>query len=137
MRTIELTTALDAPAQHAWQVLLDVDRWPEWGVLVVSAEGRFAPGARWTMHLRDGRRMRPTLITVEPTRLVFETYLGHRRWVCMQHSFQVEELDAKRSMLRQRFEVRGVLVPVLWRALSRGMRQFDELGCDLARRVTT
>ena len=40
------------------------------------------------------------------------------------------------EFLVQRFEITGLAVPLLWGPLERGMRQFEELGSDLARRLS-
>lgn len=141
MRRLELVTDLPASAADAWSVLVDTERWSDWGGLVTSAQGAFVEGHRWTMRLRgaDGgpsRTMTPRFVSMqEPTRVVFETRILGRRSVSLTHIFDVEAVGPTRSRLRQTFEARGVLVPLLWRSLRSGMAQFDELGGDLARRL--
>lgn len=136
MRGLELSTPLPASAEAAWQALVRLDGWPAWGRLVVSAEGVFEPGSRWTMQLHAGgsrRTMRPYFVAMtEGERLLFETRLPG---VTMQHAFEVAPEGAERSVLHQRFEARGPLMPLLWRWLQPGMLQFDQLGEDLARHL--
>jgi uncharacterized protein YndB with AHSA1/START domain len=136
MRRLELRSELPASAQRAWDTFLDVGRWPEWGRLVVSAEGELLPGHRWTMRLRgrDGpSTMRPYFVSMTPPhRVVFETRLGPGWAVTMQHSFEFEATGPERCTLHQRFEAWGLLVRPLWRWLHPGMLQFDQLGADLA-----
>jgi len=141
MRQIELVTRLPASAAEAWAVLIDVDRWPEWGRLVTSARGEFVPGRVWTMRLsgRDGgppRFMHPRFVAMpRPRGLVFETRFGGAWGVRLVHAFDVECDGPDRSLLRQSFDATGALVPLLWESLHRGMTQFEALGVDLARRL--
>lgn len=141
MRRIELTTALAAPADRVWNVLMDLDGWSLWGGLVTSAAGELRPGARWTMTLRaevDGgapRTMRPRFVSMDPPRrVVFETLLLGAWFVRLVHVFDVEA-EGDGAVLRQSFEATGLGVPLLWPMLRDGMTQFDELGDDLARWV--
>lgn len=136
MRRLELTTALPVEADAAWAVFVDTDRWSEWGRLVRSAEGAWEPGARWRMSLSGDRVMTPSFVEAGERRIVFETVVGHASLARMEHRFDLEPAEHG-SVLRQTFLVTGVLVPVLWPVLHRGMAQFDELGEDLARRLAT
>lgn len=139
MRRLELITPLPASAEAAWAVLIDTARWPSWGRLVVSAEGAFTPGATWTMALRgDGRprQMRPSFVSLTPGRqVVFETRIGAAWAARMVHAFDVEPDGPDRSILRQSFQVTGLLVAPLWPLLRPGMAQFEALGEDLAARL--
>ena len=122
--------------QEAWDALVDLEGWPQWGRLVVAAAGEFVPGHRWTMQLRGSSgpsTMRPYFVSMVPLRQVlFETRLGAGWAVTMRHSFELEAAGAERCVLHQRFEATGLLVAPLWRPLRRGMLQFDRLGADLA-----
>jgi len=49
-RRIEVARAFEAPAADAWDLLIDTDRWPEWGPTLSAAavdggRGRIGPGA--------------------------------------------------------------------------------------------
>ena len=141
MRRIELRTALPTGAESAWTTLVNTQDWPQWGKLVVSAEGTFKPGCVWTMQLRGKggrlpRTMHPRFVSmIEGQQLAFETLIGAAWLVKMLHVFDIEPDGEGRSVLVQRFEISGALVAVLWPVLRGGMLQFDELGDDLARRL--
>ena len=49
-RFFETTRHIDAPTQRVWEVLFDVDRWPEWTPTITSVErlddGDFRVGSR-------------------------------------------------------------------------------------------
>ena len=140
MRRLELSTELPASVQEAWDALVDLEGGPQWGRLVVAADGEFVPGARWTMRLQgEGgpSTMRPYFVSMEPGRsIVFETRIVTGWAVTMRHVFELEATGAARCTLHQRFEATGLLVAPLWRPLHRGMLQFDRLGEDLAARLS-
>lgn len=142
MRQITLVQPLPSDVHTAWSVFVDIDRWPEWRGMVLSASGAFEPGARWTIRLRGdasgaARTMRPTFVSRTPGReIVFETRLVAAWVVRMVHRFELEAAADGTAVLVQRFEVSGLAVPLLWGPLERGMRQFEALGGDLARRLT-
>ena len=141
MRQLTLVQPLPVDADTAWTVLVDIARWPEWRGLVLSAEGAFEPGAPWIVRLRGARggsprTLRPVFTSMEPGReIVFETRIGAAWVVRMVHHFELQAAPEGRATLVQRFEITGLAVPLLWGPLERGMRQFEELGSDLARRL--
>ena len=68
---------------------------------------------------------------------VLAASVGHRWLLHMVHSFTVDTVGPSASSLTQRWQVTGVLVPLLWPLIRRGMARFAELGSDLALRVKT
>ncbi len=50
MRNFRITTAIAAPAERVWQVMSDIDRWPEWTASITSVkrvgDNPFAVGGR-------------------------------------------------------------------------------------------
>ncbi len=137
MRELRLETRLPGDADAAWDVFLDVARWPEWGRLVTAAHGEFEAGYRWRMELvgDEARRvLRPRFVALGPgRRIVFESRFGTRWGARLVHTFTIDDA----ATLLQTFTVTGALVPLLWRWLEPGMRQFAMLGDDLARRLAT
>ncbi len=140
MRRIQLSTPLQAPADRAWQVLLDTDGWSRWGRFATSAHGDLVPGSVWRVQLSgDGRprTMSPRLLSIdEPRRLLFETRILGGWAARLTHAFVVDEEGPERSVLHQRFEVTGPLVAPLWPILEAGATQFSALGDDLARELS-
>lgn len=59
---------IDSEPQRVWEILTDIDRWPEWqpGVSRARLEGSLGPGStfRWRA---NGLPIRSTLREVEPT----------------------------------------------------------------------
>jgi hypothetical protein len=140
MREFELTTEIDAPQSYAWQTLVALETWPQWNHLVPSGRGDVRVGAVLDLRMRrpDGgyRPHRPTVLALRPPdEVVLAASFGHRRALHMVHSLAIEPRGAERCRLRQRWEVTGLLVPVLWPQLVSTMARFAELGDDLAARV--
>src|SRR5271163_4274681 len=50
MTLFSATTDIDAPAEHVWSVLLDIERWPDWNPTITSLQrldtGPFTVGNR-------------------------------------------------------------------------------------------
>ncbi len=142
MRRLALSTALPASVERAWATLVDIERWPNWGQLVVKAEGDFVTGSRWTMELQDPngslRQMRPYFVSMTPPQsIVFETRIGPRWVIKLRHCFKFESSEPGNCVLWQRFEASGLLVPPMWTLLRSGMSQFEMLGADLASHLLT
>lgn len=60
---------IDAPAAKVWNILTDLDRYPDWNPFIIQAIGRLVPGTRLTNTLRNGEKnfvFKPTVLKVEP-----------------------------------------------------------------------
>jgi hypothetical protein len=64
------TRTVDAPAEEAWAILTDLDRWPDWGPSVTGAEldapGRFETGATGRVRTVAGPPLPFVLTDVRP-----------------------------------------------------------------------
>jgi uncharacterized protein YndB with AHSA1/START domain len=49
MKTVSVTTQIDAPPMAVWAVLTDLSRYPEWNPLFREASGEVAVGNRITL----------------------------------------------------------------------------------------
>ena len=71
MRQLWAHRDIDAPASAAWDVLTDLDRWPEWSPSVRRAEldgGRFEAGATGSVTTIVGLTLRFEITTFEDSR---------------------------------------------------------------------
>lgn len=120
MRQFSVSTEIAAPTERVWQVMSDIERWPEWtpgvtsvvrrdrgplgvGSRVVIRQPKFPP-ARWTVTaLEPGRSF--TWVSVAPGLRV----VGHHA---------VEGIGAGKSRATLSLELEGVLGG-LWGRLTR------------------
>ncbi len=116
-RRIEVAREIQAPADRAWSLLIDTDRWPEWGPSVRSVEtaGReISVGSSGTIETALGIEAPFEIVSCEPYRWTWRVAgipaTGHR----------IEERGPDRCQVV--FEVpllAAGYVPVCRRALSR------------------
>jgi hypothetical protein len=142
LRHFELSTTIPANQDRVWQTLVRLPEWSAWNRLVPHAEGELRPGTTLDLKIRGpgGRPgpFHPTVVSVNPpTELVLAASVGSRWLLHMVHSFTVEAVGPAASLLRQRWNATGLLVPLLWPLIRRGMARFAEFGSDLAVRVNT
>ena len=140
LRRFAVESPLPASAEEAWEVFLDTARWPKWGRMVPSARGDLVAGSRWEIEtVREGGRrslLQPILLRLRPPReLVFRTEIGGGHALRLDHRFRFEAVGPDRSILRQSWEVRGLVLPLAWGAVTRELSRWSRLGEDLAHRL--
>ncbi|HVM67476.1 MAG TPA: SRPBCC domain-containing protein [Acidimicrobiales bacterium] len=115
--TVGASTDLDVPAERAWKVLTDTERYPQWNPFVTRLEGALTLGERLRVVLclpgRKPQEMRPRLVDVEPGRSF--TWLGSvgvRGVFDGRHHFEVIPVDDGHSRLVQSERLSGLLVPL-------------------------
>lgn len=126
---------IPADRDRVWRALAGLPEWHAWNRLIPHAEGELRPGARLDLRLRGpaSRTMpfHPVVVSVDPpNELVLAASIGSLRLVHMVHSFTLEAGGLNTSLLKQRWSATGVIVPLLWPLLRRGMVRFGELGSD-------
>lgn len=131
---------IDATPAEVWNVLADVDAYPEWNPFVVRLAGEVREGARLEARIAPpgGRAMtfRPTVVAAEPEREL--RWLGRllvRGLFDGEHSFRIEPLADGRSRFVQSERFSGVLVRPLRRMLGRTEAGFAQMNAALKRRV--
>ena len=115
---------IDAPTDVVWDVLVDLDHYPDWNPFIVEAVGTVAVGQRLTNRLQPpgGRAMtfKPVVTEVESGRS-FEWLgrLGLPALVDGRHRFELRPTSsgATRRVHTERFG--GLLGPLLRRSLDR------------------
>jgi hypothetical protein len=120
MFTIEATTAIDAPPEQVWAVLIDADGYADWSSMLHVVDGAFGLEARPTLRLElpDGPSyaFRPTIIAFEPPRrLTWRAVTGIRGLFDGTHTFELTPLDAGRTRLVNREVYSGLLTPIMRR----------------------
>jgi hypothetical protein len=118
VQQLESTTAIEAPRERVWAVLMDFERYPEWNPFVSRISGRAEFGERLDVRLTPPGGMamsfKPTVMSVEPQRelrwlgklLVHGLFDG-------EHAFELQADGPNRTHFRQTERFTGLLVPLL------------------------
>lgn len=140
MRTIEVTTTIDAPAATVWSILITGDAYEDWNPFITAVAGTCEVGARPTVRIAPpGRRamsFRPTVTDATPElRLAWTGRLGMRGLCDAQHEFRLDATPAGTTVLTQRETFRGLLVPLLGGMLEPTRRGFEAMNTALRERA--
>lgn len=144
LRVFTLTARIDIDASpdQVWEVLADLEAYPQWNPFMVSAKGKIEVGATLTNTMRgaDGEDMvfDPTVLVADPGEQL--------RWVGKvppgllfdgEHSFVLTEISGGRTRLTQSEKFTGALVlPVQNWLTDDTLPQFHAMNEALAKRVT-
>jgi len=140
MRQIHVETDIAAPCRRVWSVLTDFAAYPAWNPFITRLEGEAREGARLTVriHPPGGRAMtfRPTVLAAVPGREL--RWLGHLLVPGLfdgEHAFRLEPRGAEGCRLVQEERFRGLLVPLLGRALAQTRKGFEAMNQALKERA--
>lgn len=141
LRFIETDIEIDAPASAVWEVVSDLERWPEWHPFVSRVKGTLRVGE--TVLLQKGAdavrsiTVKQSVASVEQeTEFRLVGRLGLRGLLDNEHRFRVEEIDAATSRFLHGQAFRGFLVRMLIRKRGQSSYEvFDEINEALKRRV--
>ena len=140
MRTLSVTTEIDAPPSTVWRLLVAWGDYSSWNPFITSIEGDLAVGGRLRARIRPpgGSPMtfRPTVTIVREQRTL--EWVGHLVVPGLftgRHSFQLERLGAHRSRLTQAEVFTGLLVPITGATLARTLQGFHSMNEALRQRA--
>jgi uncharacterized membrane protein len=126
---IETSVDIIAPAERVWQVMADVERWPEWTASINSIRFAGAPPLEAGAKLRVRQPKLPaavwTVTHFDPGRgfewrskgLGLNAFAGH----------YIEAIDANRSRATLRFEQSGLLAGVIGALMEGRARRYVEM----------
>jgi hypothetical protein len=125
---IEHVLEVDAPAETVWQVIVDLERYPEWNTFVVSCRSSLEVGAPIDM------RVRVLPFFAQPQRETIQEHVPGRRLcyglprnatgaLASRRCHEVEALGPARARYTSRFELRGWLAPVVRTLLGSQLRR--------------
>jgi hypothetical protein len=131
--------SIGASTEDVWEVLADLDSYPEWNPFMVRAKGSIQPGAKLSLKLRAGKRsfsIGPRVVTVEPARK-FEWFgkLGIGGIFDGKHSHELEEAGPNQTLYRQSEEFSGILIPLMGGLLKDTEIAFKAMNVALKRRA--
>jgi len=136
---VEVTESIDVPAPPAvvWEILTDVEAYPEWNTLL-SITGDFAVGNAVSATLSvpglPTVPFSPTITEMVPEReLRWESELVG---VAAEHAFLLEPTDSGHTRFVQREWITGPLAGPLLGGFERRMRRgFEQMNVGLRRRA--
>lgn len=139
MKTIEHSMEIAAPPEVVWDVLTDVDAYPQWNPFLAMDRAPTAVGQKLRITVRPGRRS----MTFRPTVTVFEhlieiSWLGRflvRGLVDGAHTLHIDPTEDGGTRFQQRETFGGVLVPLLSSMLSDTHAGFAAMNTALAARA--
>jgi len=120
-----------------WEILADFAAYRSWNPFVRSIAGSQEPGSTLdvTLQPQGGRAMtiRPRLLVFRaPEELRWRGQLALPGLFDGEHSFQIAQLDADRTLFRHEESFSGFLVPLVYRG---GLRRATERGFEAMNRA--
>jgi uncharacterized membrane protein len=126
---IETSVDINAPAERVWQVMSDVERWPEWTASISSIRFAGPPPLQAGAKLRVRQPKLPaavwTVTRFDPGRAFEWRSKGPGLSAFAGH--YIEPLDANRSRARLRFEQTGLLAGVIGALMESRARRYVEM----------
>jgi len=132
MKSIYTDIEINASRIEIWNILLDVNKYPEWNPFIKSLNGHFNEGEKLavTLHQPDSKPMifKPTVTKVESNKEI--RWLGHlfvKGLFDGEHIFEIQSLENGKTKFIQRENFKGLLVPLFWKDLNTKTRKGFEL----------
>jgi len=137
MAQIATSIEIQAPPQTVWDIVADFAAYRSWNPFVKSIAGLQDPGSTLvvTLQPQGGRAMtiRPRLLVCRaPEELRWKGRLVLPGLFDGEHSFQISQLDADKTLFRHEETFSGVLVPLLFRG---ELRRATERGFEAMNRA--
>jgi hypothetical protein len=140
MREIRTEIDIAAPAAAVWEILVDIDRWPEWNPFA-KARGRLALGEKLEVEIRppgkSPMKFRPTVVKLDPgVELQWLGQLGLPGIFDGEHGFRIEPEGDWRCRFAHFETFKGALAgPILWLAGEATRRGFEAMNEALKARA--
>ena len=132
---------IDAAPESVWQVLIDLDRYPDWNPFIVSSEGRADVGQRLANRMQPpggkATTFKPTVTVVEAS-TAFEWLgrLGVPGVFDGRHRFDLAPTESGGTLVTQSEQFDGILVGFLRRSLDTSTKAgFEAMNAALKARV--
>ncbi|WP_340105749.1 SRPBCC domain-containing protein [Rhodohalobacter sp. 8-1] len=141
MKSLYTEIEIDASADIVWEILTDFDSYPDWNPFIRSFDGHPKPGHQFSVTIQPtGKKpmsFKPVCLSLIPESEF--RWLGHLFISGLfdgEHIFELKELSDTRTLLIQRENFQGLLVPLLWRQLNTSTRSgFEQMNQELKKRA--
>ena len=129
MRHLETSITIDAPVQTVWNVLTDLNQYPNWNPFIRKSTGAIVVGERIENEMQlPGQKpqtFRPKLLVVRPNKeLRWLGSLGIPRIFDGEHYFQLEAINQHQTRLVHGEHFRGILVGLIMRQIGEATRAY-------------
>lgn len=116
MKELRTEIEIQASPEKVWQILVDLDKWPEWNPFIHHAIGKAKVGEKVDITFRSGSKemtLHCTVVKVEPNReLCWKYHVILPGLFSGEHSFIIEPMGANKVRFVDREVFNGLLVPL-------------------------
>jgi hypothetical protein len=124
---IEHAHEIEAPAERVWQVICDLDRYPEWNPFVVACRSSLAVGEPIEMRVRvlpwfSQSQREQVFVHLPGRRLCYGLPRRPLGALASRRCHELEPLSASRCRYLSRFELSGWLAPLVRALLGARLR---------------
>jgi hypothetical protein len=131
---IEHRLGVAAPAPVVWQVVSDLERWPDWNPLYLKAEGALRIGTQLTLtQALEGRPtvlIQPTIVDWVPDAQILWRLSQNRGFIQRLRYIEIDKLTDEACIFSNGEDWSGLLTPLipadLKKALRAGFTAFGE-----------
>jgi hypothetical protein len=127
MREVYTDIDIDAPAEHVWRILIDIERWREWNPFIPEISGDVSVGSKLRVRIEPpgGKAMtfKPTVSCVTENRdFIWAGSLPIPGAFRGEHIFELRPIDNSRTKVIHKEEFHGWMLLFLWKSLDTGAR---------------
>jgi hypothetical protein len=142
MKELRTEIEIQASPEKVWQVLTDLDRYPEWNPFIHHAIGKAEVGGKVDITFKSGSKemtLHCTVIKAEPNKeLRWRYHVGLPFLFKGEHSFVIEPVGENRVRFIDREVFTGLLVPLQAEDIDTNSRQgFEAMDKALKARAET
>jgi hypothetical protein len=116
MKELHTDIEIQASPEKVWQILTDLDKWPDWNPFITRAIGKAQLGEKVDITAGSGPKamvLHCTVTNAEPNReLAWKYHVGLPMLFQGEHSMSIEPLGENRVRFVDREVCNGLLVPL-------------------------
>ncbi len=116
MKELRTEVVIQATPEKVWQILTDLEKYPEWNPFIRHAIGKAEVGKTVDIDFQPdskGMKLHCTVVTVEPNReLCWKYHVISPSLFNGEHSFTIEPVDDNQVRFIDREIFNGLLVPL-------------------------
>ena len=140
MKELCTEVEIQASPEKVWQILTDLDKWPEWNPFIHHAIGKVQVGEAVDITFRSASKemtLHCTVIKAEPNReLRWKYHVMLPGLFNGEHSFTIEPMETDKVRFIDRETFNGLLVPLQAKDIDTNSRRgFEEMDKALKARA--